>query len=46
MKNKRTIRKQKKGGRTPNKTRSSKPPLAKRFLYLDSLHSLKDEDSI
>ena len=46
MKNKRTIRKKKKGGRTPNKTRSSKPPLAKRFFYLDALHSLKDDDLV
>lgn len=46
MKNKRTIRRQKKGGRTPNKTRSLKPPLAKRFFYLHSLHSLKDDDLV
>ena len=36
----------KKGGRTPNKTRSLKPPLARRFFYLDSLHSLKDDDLV
>ena len=46
MKNKRTIRKQKKRWKNSNKTRSSKPPLAKRFLYLDSLHSLKDDDLV
>ena len=31
----------KKGGRAPNKTRSLKSPLARRFFYLDSL---KDDD--
>ena len=46
MKNKRTVRRQKKGGRTPNKTRSLKPPLVKRFFYLDSLHSLNDYDLV